>query len=114
MTVAIELICNFLHISNGLVSFGSDCQAALCYICYWGKNATETTKSFNLIMVTRNIMDRLPISFSHRHVPAHPDISRDEMDIWVRANDDRDTDAKAFWKQEESGGYNNHIDRPLR
>jgi hypothetical protein len=26
------------------------------------------------------------------------------MDIWGRANDDCDTDAKALWKQEESAG----------
>jgi hypothetical protein len=29
MSVAIELICKFFHISNGLVSFGSDCQTAI-------------------------------------------------------------------------------------
>jgi hypothetical protein len=29
MAVAIELICKFFHISNGSVSFGSDCEAAL-------------------------------------------------------------------------------------
>jgi hypothetical protein len=33
------------------------------------------------------------------YVPALQDISRDEMDIWGRANDDCDTDAKAFWKK---------------
>jgi hypothetical protein len=32
MSVAIELICKFFHISNGSVSFGSDCEAALYYI----------------------------------------------------------------------------------
>jgi hypothetical protein len=32
MAVSIELICKFFHISNGSVSFGSDCQAALYYI----------------------------------------------------------------------------------
>jgi hypothetical protein len=32
MTVAIELLCKFVHISNGSVSFGSDCEAALYYI----------------------------------------------------------------------------------
>jgi hypothetical protein len=32
MAVAIELICKFFHISNGSVSFGSDCKAALYYI----------------------------------------------------------------------------------
>jgi hypothetical protein len=32
MTVVIELICNFFHISNRSVSFGSDCEAALYYI----------------------------------------------------------------------------------
>jgi hypothetical protein len=55
-------------------------------------------------MATRKFLDRLPISFSHRHVPAHQDISRDEMDIWGRANNDFDTDAKAFWKKEEAAG----------
>jgi hypothetical protein len=55
-------------------------------------------------MATRKVLDRLPISFSRRHVPAHQDISRDEMDIWGRANDDCDTDAKAFWKEEEAAG----------
>jgi hypothetical protein len=55
-------------------------------------------------MATRKVLDRLPISFSHRRVPAHKDISRDEMDIWERSNDDCDTDAKAFWKEEEAAG----------
>jgi hypothetical protein len=55
-------------------------------------------------MATRKFMDRLPISFSHHHVPAYQDISRDEIDIWGRANDDCDTDAKAFWKKEEAAG----------
>jgi hypothetical protein len=32
MAVAIKLICKFFHISNGSVSFGSDCEAALYYI----------------------------------------------------------------------------------
>jgi hypothetical protein len=32
MAVAIELLCKFFHISNGSVSFGSDCEAALYYI----------------------------------------------------------------------------------
>jgi hypothetical protein len=53
-------------------------------------------------MATRKVLDRLPISFSHCHVPAHQDISRDEMYVWGRANDDCDTDAKACWKKEEA------------
>jgi hypothetical protein len=103
MVLVIELICKFLHISNGSVSFGSDCQAALYYI-FDRKKSTATTNSFDLIMATRKLLDRLPISFSHRHVPAPQDISRDEMDIWGRANDDCNTDAKAFWKKEEAAG----------
>jgi hypothetical protein len=86
------------------MSFGSDCEAALYYIFDRNKKETATTHYFDLIMATRQFMDRLPISFSHRHVPAHQDISRDEMDIWGRANDDCDTDAKAFWKKEEAAG----------
>jgi hypothetical protein len=104
MAVAIELLCNFFHISNGSVYFGSDCKAALYYIFDQNKKATATTNSFDLIMATIKVLDQLPISFSHRHVPAHQDISRDEMDIWGRANDDCDTDAKAFWKKEEATG----------
>jgi hypothetical protein len=53
-------------------------------------------------MATRKVVDQLPISFSHSHVPAHQYISRDNMDIWGRENDDCDTDAKAFWKKEEA------------
>jgi hypothetical protein len=104
MAVAIELICKLFHISNGSVSFGSDCEAALYYIFDRNKKETATTNYFDLIMATRKVLDRLPISFSHRHVPAHQDISRDERDIWGRANDDCDTDAKAFWKKEEAEG----------
>jgi hypothetical protein len=55
-------------------------------------------------METIKVLDRLPVSFSHRRVPAHQDISKDEMDIWGRANDDCDIDAKAFWKKEEAAG----------
>jgi hypothetical protein len=81
-----------------------DFQAALYYIFDQHKTATAITNSFDMIMETRKVLDRLPISFSHRHVPAHQYISRDEMDIWGRANDDCDTDAKAFWKKEEAAG----------
>jgi hypothetical protein len=86
------------------VSLGSDCEAALYYIFDRNKKATATTNSFDMIMATIKVLDRLPISFSHRHVPAHQDISRDEMDIWGRAKDDCDTDVKAFWKIEEAVG----------
>jgi hypothetical protein len=78
------------------VSFVSDCEAALYYIFDRNKKATETTNSFDLIMATRKVLDRLHISFSNCHVPAYQDISREKMDIWGRANDDCDTDAKAF------------------
>jgi hypothetical protein len=98
MAVAIELICKFFHISNGSVSFGSDCEAALYYIFNRNKKERATTNYFDLIMATRKVLDQLPISFSHRHVPAHQDISRDEMEICGRAND-CDIDAKAFWKK---------------
>jgi hypothetical protein len=104
MAVAIELICKFFHISNGSVSFGSDREAALYYIFDRNKKATETTNYFDLIMATRKVLNRLPISFSHRHVPAHQDISRDEMDMWGGENDNCDTYAKAFWRKEESSG----------
>jgi hypothetical protein len=105
MAVAIELLCKFFHISNGSVSFGSDCEAALYYIFDWNKKATATTNSFDMIMATRKVLDRLPISFSRRHVPAHQDISREEMDIWGRANYDCDTDAKAFWKKKRQQAH---------
>jgi hypothetical protein len=98
MAVAIYFICKFFHISNGSVSFGSACEAALYYIVDRNKKATATTNYFDLIMATRKVLDRLPVRFSHRRVPAHQDISRNEMDIWGRANDDCDTDATAFWK----------------
>jgi hypothetical protein len=104
MAVVIELLCKFFHLSNGSVSFGSDCEAALYYIFDGNKRATATTHFVDLIMATRKVLDRFPISFSHRHVPAHQDISRDEMNMWGRANDDCDTDAKAFWKKEEASG----------
>jgi hypothetical protein len=96
MSVAVELLCKSFHMSNGSLSFGSDCEAAMYCIFDQNKIATATTNSFDLIMATRKVMDRLPISFSHHHVPAHQDISRDKMDIWGRENDDCDTDAKDF------------------
>jgi hypothetical protein len=54
----------------------------LCIKYLIGTKKTAITNSFDLIMATRKVLDRLPISFSHHHVPAHHDISRDEMDIW--------------------------------
>jgi hypothetical protein len=84
------------------VSFGSDCEVALYYIFDQNKKATATTHYFELIMTTRKVLDRIPISFSHRQVPAHQYISRDKMDIQGRANTDCDTDAKTFWKKEEA------------
>jgi hypothetical protein len=101
MAVVIELICKFFHISNGSVSSGSDCEAALYYIFDRNKKSTATTNYFDLIMATREVLDQLSISFSHRHVPAHQYISREKMDILGRANDDCDTDAKAFWKKKK-------------
>jgi hypothetical protein len=32
MAVAIKLICKFFHVSEGSVTFGSDCQVAMYYI----------------------------------------------------------------------------------
>jgi hypothetical protein len=43
-------------------------------------------------MASRKVLDRLPISFSHHHVPAHQDISMYAIDIWGGANEDCDTD----------------------
>jgi hypothetical protein len=80
------------------VSFGSECQAALYYIFDRYETATATSNSFDLIMATRKVLDRIPISFSHCHVSAHQYISRGEIDIWGRANNDCDTDVKALWK----------------
>jgi hypothetical protein len=57
MTVASELICKFFHISNGSVSFGSDCQAALYYIFDRNKAAAATTNYFDLIIATRKVLD---------------------------------------------------------
>jgi hypothetical protein len=96
MVVAIELVCKLFHISNGSVYFGVTVKR-LCI-------ATSTIHSFHLIMATQKVLDRLPISFSHRHVPAHQDISRDEMDRWGIANEDCNTYAKAFCKKEEAAG----------
>jgi hypothetical protein len=113
MEVAIELLCKFFHISNGSVSFESDCEAALYYIFDRNKKATATTNSFYLIMATIKVLDRHPISFSHHHVPAHQDISRDGMDVWGRVNDDCDADAKAFWKKIRGSGHTIYINRFL-
>jgi hypothetical protein len=74
------------------MSFGSDYEEALYYIFDQNKKSTATTNSFDMTMATRKFLDRLPISFSHCHVPAHQYISRDEIDIWGRANDNSDTD----------------------
>jgi hypothetical protein len=57
MAVAIELLCKFFHVSNGSVSFGSYCEAALYYIFDWNKKAAATTNYFDLIMTTRKVMD---------------------------------------------------------
>jgi hypothetical protein len=92
MAVLNELVCKFFHISNGSVSFGSECEAALYYIFDRNKKSTATTNSFDLIMATRKVLDSLPSTFSHRYVSAHQDISRKEIDIWGRANYDCDTD----------------------
>jgi hypothetical protein len=101
MTVAIELICKYFHISNGSLSFGSDCEETLYYIFDRNKIATETKKSFDLIMATIKVLERLSISFSHLNVPAHQYISRDKMDIWGRSNDDCYTYSKTFCKKKK-------------
>jgi hypothetical protein len=61
MEVAIELLCKFFHISNGSVSFGSDCEAALYYIFVRNKKSTPTPNSFDLIKATIKVLGRLPI-----------------------------------------------------
>jgi hypothetical protein len=86
------------------VSFECDCEASLYYIFDRNKKSTATTNSFDLIMAKIKVLDQLPISFYHLHVPAHQDISSDKMDIWGRANEYCDTDSKAFWKKEEAAG----------
>jgi hypothetical protein len=103
MAVAIELICKFFHISNGSVSFKSDCQAALYYIFDRSKKSTATTNYADLIMATRKVLDQLPISFSHRHVPAHQYISREK---WIHGGEKMMIVIKmqmTFEKEEEAG-----------
>jgi hypothetical protein len=93
MAVAVELIYKFFSIASGLVTFGSDCKSALYYILNQDKITTATTKAFDLIRAERKVLDRLPLQFTHRQVPTHQDITREEFDIWGRANDDCDMDA---------------------
>jgi hypothetical protein len=95
------------------VSFVSDCEAALYYIFDQNKKATATTNYVDLIMATRKVLYRLPIIFSHHHVPAHQDISRDDMDIWGRAKDDCNTEPEAFWKKIRGSRHTSHINSPL-
>jgi hypothetical protein len=57
MAVAIELLCKFFHISNGSVSFGTDCEADLYYIFDWNQKATATTNYYDMIMETRKVLD---------------------------------------------------------
>jgi hypothetical protein len=71
MAVAVELICKFFSVISGLVTFGSDCEATLYYISDQDKITTTTTNSFGLIMVARKVLARLPLQFTHIHVPAH-------------------------------------------
>jgi hypothetical protein len=52
-------------------------------------------------MATRKVRDRLPISFSRRHVPAH---LKGRNGYTGGANDYCDADAKAFCKKEEAAG----------
>jgi hypothetical protein len=41
MAVAIKLLCKFFHISNGPMSFRSDCEVALYCIFDWNKKAVK-------------------------------------------------------------------------
>jgi hypothetical protein len=37
------------------------------------------------------------ITWKRQHVKGHQDVPRDQLTTWGRANDECDTDAKAFW-----------------
>jgi hypothetical protein len=56
------------------------------------------TNSFDIIMAAREVLYAPPIWFYSRHIPVHPKIVHDEMDIWGRSNDDCEEEAKIHWK----------------
>jgi hypothetical protein len=102
--VDISLICEFFSIDQGSVEIGSDCKAALLYFFTKEKFISSKTDTFVLIMVAQRILNRLPISYYHRHISAHQKISRDEMYIWGRANDNCDREAEELWQLEDDKG----------
>jgi hypothetical protein len=53
-------------------------------------------------MAARKVLAQLQVQ--HTHIPAHQSITHHKMNIRGRANDDRDTEANAFWKNEEDKG----------
>jgi hypothetical protein len=55
-------------------------------------------------MAARKVLARLQVQRTHRHIPAHQSITRQEMDIWGRTNDDCDMEEKAFWQDKDNKG----------
>jgi hypothetical protein len=62
--------------------------------------------SFDIIMAARKELAWLQVQHTHQHITAHQSITRQEMDIWGRANYDCNTEAKAkaFWQDEDDTG----------
>jgi hypothetical protein len=57
--------------------------------------------SFDIIMAARKVLTRLQVQYMPRYIPAHHSITHQEIDIWGRANDECDREAKSFWQDED-------------
>jgi hypothetical protein len=103
MVAEITLMCEFFDIDQGSVEIGNDCESELSYIFKRDKFIPTSMNSFDVIMMARKVLACLQVQHTHRHIPAHQSITRQEIDIWGRPNDDCNTEVKvkSLWKHEE-------------
>jgi hypothetical protein len=98
MTTLVNSMVDYYEVPNGAVELACDRIQALEYFFDTKTSVTAANNSYDLILAMRKMIAGSRIrTRKRRHVKGHQDVPQDQLDIWGRANDDCDTDAKAFW-----------------
>jgi hypothetical protein len=91
-------LVDYYEARNGTFKLACDGIQALEYVFDTKKSVTTANNSYDLILAMIKMIANSRITWKRQHVKVHQDIPRDQLDIWGRAIDDCDMDAKAFWE----------------
>jgi hypothetical protein len=97
MITLVNSLVDYYEVRNGTVELACDGIQALEYVFDTETSVAAGNNSYDLILAKRKLIANSRITWKRQHVKGNQDIPREQLNIWVRVNDDCDTDAKAFW-----------------